>query len=267
MPRKFDRLSSAARGCGPDGAELRVEPAAILEACVGAGPLFVLFRNETCIFGSVADPLWHLQTANMHLASSGALTLNLAPRRPDAVLAYVEPGPRGGVIDAVEFCGPGDVGFLKICRMDGTDRARWLSLLEKFRVAAMPAARVAGIRKTNHLDVPVCDCSLPSQAELVIERFFECAVRCGATLHVTAQASGARGRLVIRPAHRVRVGHWSVLSSNETAFHVAPGCVSELQVLTRPHLVQIILFGAGGRFAARILTRDRELLSQIPRIL
>jgi hypothetical protein len=258
---------SLPREPGLGGTQLRAEPAAILKACENAGPLFVLFRNEACIFGSVADPLWYLQTANVHLASSGAITLNLAPRRACTAFAYIEPGARGGFIDAVEFCGPGEQGYLKICRMAGTDRARWLSLLAEFHAAPMTASRIAGIRKTNHLGTQAFAGGLPSPAELAIVRFLECAVRCRATLHVTAQASGARGRLVIRPEHRVRVGHWSVLSSDETALHIAPGAVTELRIVTRPHLAQLMLFGAGGRFAARILTRDRELLSQLDQIL
>lgn len=32
--------------------------------------------------------------------------------------------------------------------------------------------------------------------------------------------------------------------ANETAFHLAPGGVSELRLVTRPHLDQLILFGA-----------------------
>jgi hypothetical protein len=263
MPDRFDRSPATSPGVG--GVELRAAPAAILKACGASGPLFVLFRNETCIFGSIADPLRHLQVANVHLASGGAITLNLAPRRPAAVFAYAEPGPRGGFIDAVEFCDAEDRGFLKICRTDGTDRARWLALRAEFHVAPAPASRIAGIRKTNHLEAPVGGCSSP--AALVIERFLECAVRCRASLHVTAQACGARGRLVVRPEHRVRAGHWSVLSSDDTAFHVAPGCVSELHVAMRPHLAQLILFGTGGRFAARILTRDREMLPHMNQIL
>jgi hypothetical protein len=266
MP-EFPKQPFVPRTPGLGGAELRADPAAILKACEDAGPLFVLFRNEACIFGSVADPLWYLQTANVHLASSGSITLNLAPDRRCTAFAYIEAGPQGGFIDAVEFCGPRDQGFLKICRMERTDRACWLSLLSEFHAGAAPASRIAGLRKTNHLEVPAGARGLPSPAELMIERFLECAVRCGATLYVTAQAHAARGRLVIRPTHRVRTGHWSVLSSNETAFHVAPGSVTELRILTRPHLAQLVLFGAGGRFAARILTRDRELLSQFAQIL
>jgi hypothetical protein len=57
------------------------------------------------------------------------------------------------------------------------------------------------------------------------------------------------------------------MSSDETAFHIAPGSVTELRIVTRPHLAQFILFGAGGRFVARILTRDRALLSQLNHIL
>ena len=253
-------------GCG--GVELQADPAAILDACEKIGPLFLLFRNEACIFGSVADPLWHLETANVHLAASGAITLNLAPRRACSAFGYIEAGPQGGFIDAVEFCGPGCAGFLKICRMDGTDRAGWLGLLADFRVGAVSASRIAGIRKTNHLEPPaLCGCGAPSPAEAVVERFLECAIQCGASLHVTASAACARGRLVIRPTHRVRVGHWTVLSSDSTALHVAPGCVSELRIVTRPHLAQLILLGAGGRCLARILTRDRELLSQLDQIL
>ncbi len=252
-------------GCG--GVELQPDPAAILKACEKAGPLFVLFRNEACIFGSVADPLWYLDAANVHLAASGAITLNLAPHQPCSVFGYIEAGPQGGFIDAVEFCGPGQEGFLKICRMDRTDRACWLALLADFHAGSAAPSRIAGIRKTNHLDVPLSACGAPSPAEMMIERFLGCAVRCGATLHITAQSPCARGRLVIRPTHRVRAGHWTVLSSDDTAFHVAPGCVTELRIVTRPHLTQLILFGAGGRFVARILTRDRALLDQLHEIL
>ncbi len=263
----FDERPPISHTSGRGGVELEPDPAAILRACEGIGPLFVLFRNELCIFGSVADPLWYLETANVHLAASGAVTLNLAPRQSCTAVGYIEAGPQGGFIDAVEFCGPRHEGFLKICRMEQTDRARWLALLSNFHAAAALPSRIAGIRKTNHLDVPAAAGGAPSPAEAMIVRFLECAVRCGATLHVTAQAACARGRLVIRPTHRVRTGHWMVLSSDDTAFHIAPGCVSELRIVTRPHLAQLILFGAGGRFVARILTRDRALLSQLQHIL
>jgi len=246
------------------GVELRAEPAAILRACEELGPLFVLFRNEACIFGSIADPLWHLETANVHLAASGAITLNLAPRSRCSVFGYVEPGPRGGFIDAVEFCA-GRSGFLKICRMEKTDRAGWRALLADFCVAPAAPARIAGIGRTNHLGG--CACGSASPAGVVLDRFLDRAVECGATLHVTAQAPAARGRLVIRPTRRVRLGHWTLLSAGETALHLAPGCVSGLRVVTRPHLAQLILLGAGGRFLARILTRDAALLSELDEIL
>ena len=231
------------------------------------GPLFLLFRNEACIFGSVADPLRYLETANVRLAASGAITLNLASHQPCEGFAYVECGPRGGVIDAVEFCDLQARGFLKICRMDHTDASAWRSLQAAFQMKAVPPCRIAGIRKTNHLELPAGVGGAPSPAEALIGRFLESAVACGASLHITAPARGARGRLVIQPTHRVQVGHWTVLSSDETAFHLAPGCVSELRVVTRLHLAQLVLFGAGGRFLARILTRDRALLDQFHHIL
>jgi hypothetical protein len=231
------------------------------------GPLFVLFRNEVCIFGSVAEPLRFLEAADVRLAVSGAITMNLARHASCAVVGYMESGPRGGFIDAVEFCDPQQKGFLKLCRMDRTDRGRWLSLLADYHVEAAPAARIAGIRKTNHLEVPISACGPASPAEAMLDRFFECALRCEAALEITAPASGARGRLMIRPTHRMRAGHWIVLSSDETAFHLAPGCVSELRIVTRPHLIQLVLFGAGGRFVSRILSRDSGLISQFNHIL
>lgn len=263
FPERRPLSPSPARG----GLALQPDPAGILRACEDLGPLFLLFRSDACIFGSVADPLWHLEKANVHLAASGAITLNLAPRRPCAAFSYVESGPHGGFIDAVEFCDAQARGFLKICRMDATDHVGWRSLVAMFQAEPVPPARIAAIRKTNHLQLPVEAGGPPSPAETVIGRFLECAVETGATLHVTAQASGARGRLVIRPTHRTRVGYWTVLSSDETAFHLAPACVGELRIVTRPHLAQLILLGTHGRFLARILTRDRALLNQLYHIL
>lgn len=266
MP-EFENCTPLPRGTGLGGSELRADVSAILRACEDVGPLFVLFRNEACILGSVADPLWYLHTADVHLAASGAITLNLAPRRAGSAFAYVEPGPRGGFIDAVEFCDARSRGFLKICRMDAADIARWRALRAEFCVAAVPASRIAGIRKTNHLETLAGAGGPPSPAERVLERFLECATLCRASLHVTARTAGGRGRLVIRPEHRARVGLWTVLSAGDTAFHIASGWLKELRVVRRPHLAQLVLFGADGRFSARILTRDRHLLSQLPQIL
>jgi putative heme degradation protein len=247
---------------------LRPDAAGILAACAEAGPLFVLFRNQGCIFGSVADPLWQRRTGDVHVVAGGALDLNLATRRAVRAISYLEPGPQGGFIDAVEFCAPGDVGFFKVCRMAGGDAGGWQEMQRKFRADALGANEMARVRKTNHLDVPVCTCGRPdSPAEALLERFLECALRCGATLHLVATAARARGRLAIRATRRRRVGHWTVLFSETTAFHLASGCVSELRVVTRPHVVLLVLLGPGGRLLARISTRDRELLSRIRYIL
>jgi hypothetical protein len=184
------------------------------------------------------------------------------------VIGYLEPGPNGGFIDAIEFCGPRGVGFFKVCRMDGGDVRGWQRMQREFRVGPLDAAEVARVRKTNHLDAPVCTCGRPvSPAEALLERVIECALRCEATLHVVAPAALARGRLAIRPTRRSRAGHWTVLSSETTVFHLADGCVSELRVVTRPHVVLLVLLGPGGQLLARISTRDRELLSQIKYIL
>ncbi len=252
---------------GYGGVALRAEPAAILKACENVGPLFVLLRNEACILGSIVEPLRFLEAGDVHLATSTALSLNLTRRPVGEAFGYLEAGPQGGFIDAIEFCGPKEEGFLKLCRMERTDRERWVALLGRFQVGGVDFSRLAGIRKTNHLNLPMLLPGLPSPAAALLDRFLTAVVETRSPLHITAPAPGARGRLALAPTHRVRCGSWEVLSSDDAALHLAPACLSELRVITRPHLAMLVLLGTSGRLIARILIRDRALIAKIPSIL
>lgn len=266
FPRRPDENPpTVAEGLG--GIRLRPETSEILRACGRVGPLFALFRNEACILGAVANPLRLLETVDVSLAAGGALTLNLAPREPSAVYSYVEPGPQGGFIDAIEFCGEADTGFLKLCRMEDTSRPRWQEMLANFRRQNVTSACIGGIQKTNHLNIPSPGGEPTSPASFLLDRFCDLAVDCGAALHVTAPAPGGRARLTVRPTHAARAGHWRVLCAEETAFHLAPVVVSELRVITRPHLALLVLLGPRGRLLTRIVTRHTDLLAKLPTIL
>lgn len=267
FPRRPNERPPLAAEGGLGGIRLRSEFSEILRGCEAVGPLFTLFRNEACILGAVADPLRLIEAPGVRLAAGSALTLNLARRDPAAIFSYVEPGPQGGFIDAIEFCGKDAAGFFKLCRMENTSRPRWQELLANFRMQNVTSACIGRIRKTNHLNIPSPGGEPASPASFLLDRFCDLAAECGAMLEVTAPSPGGRARLTVRPTHAARAGHWRVLCAEETAFHLAPIAVSELRVITRPHLALLVLLGPRGRLLARVLTRDARLLAKLSNIL
>lgn len=266
MSANFPPVGSSRNG-GLGGLALHSLPSRILKACEQVGPVFMLFRSEACIFGTVANPLWFRETADVHLAASGALTLNLVPSCPCAIYNYLEAGPGGGFIDALEFTTGDRVGFLKLCRMKETNRERWMAMLAEFHSHCVDREWIAGIRKTNHLYPIIAQDREPSPAETTLMRFFDLVIDAGALLHVTSQVPVARSRLAFRPTHRVDAGNWLVLSAKCTGMHLAPSQITELRVVIRPHVALVVLLGNQGRLIARILTRDPRVLKLLPSIL
>lgn len=234
------------------------------------GQLFVVVRNEGCLFGGLADDLRYSQVGHRTMVWTRDLNLNLSHRRRPAVLAYNETGSQGEIA-GIEFFDHRGRGCLKVCRTSDVFAEDWEDLVAGLTRGVVKREALGGLRKTNHLNSgPCCESCRQQRAQWletrpdvedtreVVSDFVMQAIHEERRLDIHAPCGLLRAQASMAPNALNWQGKWAFVSSENSGCHLRVAEGSSVMIAEKSAGITIMnLFDDWGRFAARIISRPK----------